>query len=353
MPPVFGPVSPSNARLWSCAVSQHHEPLAVRDRKDARLLALEEFLDHDRAPDAPNAPEKQSRTAASASSSVIATVTPLPSASPSALITIGAPRAEIGEGRGLGLELAPCCGRNAHLVAERLGEALAPLELRRRLARPEAEDTGRTHVVGSPATAGASGPITTRSMLSALAERDHCGVVRDIDATFSPQSPVPAFPGATASRSRGDCAIFQASACSRPPHRSAARAWARSSRRPSVAQVSPSTSGHPREGGDPSILPSGCEMDPRLRGDDTQWEGLQVPDLTPPPIRRTSRPQCRIPHQHRRIHRLRARPGGSRHRRGRVRPCPGARRDFGLSRPALLRPRLFHASRTTTPRSTR
>ena len=36
--------------------------------------------------------------------------------------------------------------------------------------------------------------------------------------TFSPSRSVPALPGATKTRSaRGLCAIFQASACSRPP----------------------------------------------------------------------------------------------------------------------------------------
>ena len=43
------------------------------------------------APEAPNDPEKQSITASSASSTLMATVTPLPAAKPSALMTIGAP----------------------------------------------------------------------------------------------------------------------------------------------------------------------------------------------------------------------------------------------------------------------
>src|ERR671932_375444 len=45
------------------------------------------------SPAAPKAPEKHASTAASASSRVAATVTPLPAASPSALTTIGAPLA--------------------------------------------------------------------------------------------------------------------------------------------------------------------------------------------------------------------------------------------------------------------
>ena len=49
MPPVFGPVSPSPTRLWSWAEASAHGGLAVDQREQARFLALEEFLDHQRA----------------------------------------------------------------------------------------------------------------------------------------------------------------------------------------------------------------------------------------------------------------------------------------------------------------
>ena len=47
MPPVFGPLSPSNARLWSCAEAERERGLAVAQREERGLLADEKFLDHD------------------------------------------------------------------------------------------------------------------------------------------------------------------------------------------------------------------------------------------------------------------------------------------------------------------
>ena len=47
MPPVFGPLSPSKARLWSCAVVERDRGLAVAQREEGGFLAVEEFLDHD------------------------------------------------------------------------------------------------------------------------------------------------------------------------------------------------------------------------------------------------------------------------------------------------------------------
>ena len=50
MPPVFGPVSPSPIRLKSCAGRHRDGALAVAQREQRQLLALEELLDqHARA----------------------------------------------------------------------------------------------------------------------------------------------------------------------------------------------------------------------------------------------------------------------------------------------------------------
>ena len=46
MPPVFGPRSPSKARLWSWAVPSATQVLAVGEHEEARLLAGHELLDH-------------------------------------------------------------------------------------------------------------------------------------------------------------------------------------------------------------------------------------------------------------------------------------------------------------------
>ena len=47
MPPVLGPVSPSQTRLWSWAVASGSACVAVDQGKEARLLADQALLDHD------------------------------------------------------------------------------------------------------------------------------------------------------------------------------------------------------------------------------------------------------------------------------------------------------------------
>ncbi|MCY1460815.1 hypothetical protein D9M71_784040 [compost metagenome] len=92
MPPVFGPVSPSPTRLWSWLVaigstlwpSTMTMKLASSPSRNSSITTRE--------PASPKAlPASMSRTASSASARVMATITPLPAARPSALITIGAP----------------------------------------------------------------------------------------------------------------------------------------------------------------------------------------------------------------------------------------------------------------------
>ena len=48
MPPVFGPLSPSKARLWSCAATSGSACSPSHSAKKLDLLAVQEFLDHDR-----------------------------------------------------------------------------------------------------------------------------------------------------------------------------------------------------------------------------------------------------------------------------------------------------------------
>ena len=94
MPPVFGPVSPSPRRLWSRAAGSSRIALAVAQREDARLAALEPLLDDDPAARLAKALIDQAvpdRCSASAMSPH--TVTPLPPARPSALTTTRPARA--------------------------------------------------------------------------------------------------------------------------------------------------------------------------------------------------------------------------------------------------------------------
>ena len=64
MPPVFGPVSPSPARLKSCAAPSGTARAAVAEREQRDLRPLEQLLDHDRA-----AERRAPRAAPSSSSS--------------------------------------------------------------------------------------------------------------------------------------------------------------------------------------------------------------------------------------------------------------------------------------------
>ncbi len=71
-----------------------HCPRAVAQREKRDLLAVEKILDDEVSPVAPPRrirPKTCVPIAVSASSMLIATTTPLPAASPSALTTIGAP----------------------------------------------------------------------------------------------------------------------------------------------------------------------------------------------------------------------------------------------------------------------
>ena len=94
IPPVLGPSSLSKARLWSCADPIGRPRVPSHNAKNdtsgpTRHSSMTTVL-----PAAPKVPCRMAAsTAARASSTVVATVTPLPAASPSALTTTGAPNA--------------------------------------------------------------------------------------------------------------------------------------------------------------------------------------------------------------------------------------------------------------------
>ncbi len=92
MPPVFGPRSPSWMRLWSCveAKASAFLPSAIT-MKLASSPAMNSSITT-RWPASPSGRRRAcSRSPRGPPRDVVATTTPLPAASPSALITIGAP----------------------------------------------------------------------------------------------------------------------------------------------------------------------------------------------------------------------------------------------------------------------
>ena len=69
-----------------------------------------------------------------------------------------------------------------------------------------------------PATRGASGPTTVRSIRLSRANWTRRGISSELMFRLSPSFAVPAFPGAQKTSSTlGDCFSFQTKACSRPP----------------------------------------------------------------------------------------------------------------------------------------
>src|SRR5205085_1111578 len=70
----------------------------------------------------------------------------------------------------------------------------------------------------SPSTSGCSGPMTTRSIASPVQKASIASWSAGSSATSSACAAMPGLPGAAHNFVRpGDCASFQASACSRPP----------------------------------------------------------------------------------------------------------------------------------------
>ena len=91
IPPVFGPVSPSPAALWSCDDASGTTSLPPTTQMKLASSPARNSSITIRRPASPNArPQSMSSTAASASACDCATTTPLPAASPSALTTSGA-----------------------------------------------------------------------------------------------------------------------------------------------------------------------------------------------------------------------------------------------------------------------
>ena len=173
-------------------------------------------------PASPKAPANMPSAARIASSALAAMITPLPAASPSALTTIGGRCARIAAGSN---DLARECGiarrRDAVAHQEFLGELLAAFEPCRELSRPEAWQARGREGIDDARDQRAFGSHDRQSRALGARERDEAGDIRRRrlpTLRHFGSSAVPALPGATiTSVTRGDCASFQASACSRPP----------------------------------------------------------------------------------------------------------------------------------------
>ena len=172
-------------------------------------------------PASPNRPLNIALAAASASSGVAATTTPLPAASPLALTTSGArwPRTHAAS------RLSRVKVREAAVGMpwRRMNSLAKAFEPSSRAAARRGPKQGRPAAAKAsttPATRGASGPISVRSMRSERASARSSATSSAATLTLrtfgSPA--VPALPGAThTSATRSEAAHLQARACSRPP----------------------------------------------------------------------------------------------------------------------------------------
>ena len=138
MPPVFGPGIALADALVVLGRGERDRRLAVDQREQAGFLAVEKFLDHQR----PIA--RRVGSPPPLPRGVIATVTPLPAASPSALITTGRPKRSSAASAVAGaFDPHIIGGGDAVRAAQVLGEALRAFELGGGGIRPEHRDPGR------------------------------------------------------------------------------------------------------------------------------------------------------------------------------------------------------------------
>ncbi len=220
MPPVFGPVSPSPTRLWSCAETSGN---AVSPSMSAKKLASSPSRNSSTTSEAPASPNTfftmMASMAASASDRVVATVTPLPAAGPSALTTMGTPASRTKLLADRGSTKRPYSPVGIPCLAHRsLTKPLEPSSMAAAALGPKALMFSCLRRSTRPATSGPSGPTTTKSIACRLAQAVSASTSSAPMGTHSASRAIPALPGAQYSLSHsGEAAIFQHRACSRPP----------------------------------------------------------------------------------------------------------------------------------------
>ena len=204
MPPVFGPVSPSPSRLKSCAAPSGttRRPSREREQRDLRPSSSSSITSRRRAP-------ATARSAASSSPAVRHTKTPLPAASPSALTTHGGAR-----------------HRERARRPARRRRAAPPWRTSSSLRSAPPRRSGRTRrcrcaaaASATPATSGASGPITARSIPSVTREAEQAVAVVGRTGWHDAERGDAGIAGRRVQlgQAAGCCASRQASACSRAP----------------------------------------------------------------------------------------------------------------------------------------
>jgi hypothetical protein len=203
MPPVLGPVSPSNARLWSPAVASGRAVLPSHRAKNETSSPSRQSSMRTSAPAAPKRPEKTSRTAACASANARGDRHAL------------ARRQAVGldhDRRAMGLDMGKCgveiaeagtgCRRDGVAGADILGEALRALQPGGGPARPEGLDAGLRQVVDEAGNQRRLGADHDEVRCRACAEGRNGAMVGDVEADALGNSAIPALPGAQYERAK-------------------------------------------------------------------------------------------------------------------------------------------------------
>src|SRR5690625_4951243 len=215
IPPVFGPASLSKARLKSWAgssgttvtpsVIQNSETSGPSKNSSTTIL--------------PPGLARHSAAWASASSRSEVTTTPLPAASPSSLTTCGAPNSSSAAATSSTVKHtreSPVGTFAAAMIS--FAKALEPSRAAAACVGPKAGIPRFWTASLTPATSGASGPITTRSAFKLTARSPIASGAFWSTAWRVASSPMPGLPGAAWSSvtAESECSAA-ASACSRAP----------------------------------------------------------------------------------------------------------------------------------------
>ena len=220
MPPVFGPVSPSPARLKSRAGARAITSVpSVMPSTDSSAPSSRSST----TTVAPLLPKRPSTSiasmAASDSSALPHTITPLPRARPSAFTATrpSRSRAHALAGAGAVKVSKSAVGIRASRINDLAKALLVSMRPAARLGPKTLKPASRS-ASPTPASTAASGPRMTRPKRSCLANLTSCTTSVEGMGTLRAMPPVPPLPGAQKTRStRSDCTHFQTSACSLAP----------------------------------------------------------------------------------------------------------------------------------------
>ncbi len=209
MPPVFGPSSPSSARLKSCAGCSGTtvSPSVIAKRETSGPSRNSSMTTR-----------SQALACSRALSRSAVTTTPLPAARPSSFTTYGAPKASSASSTSSGFvqTYERAVGTPAPAMTS-LAKALEPSSSAASLEGPNTGMPASRTASATPATRGASGPTTTSSAPSSVASAATALPSRASTWCSSATSAIPALPGA-------QCSAVTSGSRERERHRACSRA---------------------------------------------------------------------------------------------------------------------------------